>query len=131
MGDVITEAGPSGGVASEAKYYEGDKYFEAGNYDYIFDVDDESGMPKYIPFNDGANPMEAAEKYCKREGLTKGYIEQIRKFLIQNSSKIPRSSIQASKEPEVNTDSLKVTPSTSIIEYNDIKNPPALINKIK
>lgn len=131
MGDVITEAGPSGNVASEAKYYQGDKYFEAGNYDYIFDVDDESGMPKCIPFNDGANPMEAAEKYCKREGLTKGYIEQIRKFLIQNSSKIPRASLRPSNETEVNTESLKVTPSTSIIEYNDVKNPPALINKIK
>ena len=44
-----------------------------------------------IPFNDGGNPMDAAERYCMREGMTKGYIEQIRKFLIQNSSKIPRT----------------------------------------
>ena len=28
------------------KYYAGDKYFEAGEYDYVFDVDDESGFPK-------------------------------------------------------------------------------------
>lgn len=75
--------------------------------------------------------MEAAEKYCKREGLTKGYIEQIRKFLIQNSSRVPRSAIQASKEKEVSTGQLKCTPSTSTIEYNDIKNPPALFNKLK
>jgi phospholipase A-2-activating protein len=73
MGDVITEAGPSG-VAAQSKYYPGDKYFEAGNYDYVFDVDDESGVPKVIPFNDGDNPMDAAERYCKREGLTKGYL---------------------------------------------------------
>jgi len=26
-----------------------------------------------------------------REGLSKGYIEQIRKFLMQNSSNIPRT----------------------------------------
>jgi hypothetical protein len=51
-----------------------------------------------IPFNDGGNPMEAAEKYCKREGLTKGYLEQIRKFLIQNSSREPRSTQKESKE---------------------------------
>ena len=68
MGDVITEAGGSGGAPGKGqpRYYPGDKYFEAGNYDYIFDVDDESGIPKIIPFNDGGNPMEAAEKYCKR-----------------------------------------------------------------
>lgn len=39
------------------KYYHGDAYFEAGEYDYIFDVDDESGIPKTIPFNDGGNPL--------------------------------------------------------------------------
>lgn len=69
MGDVITEsggAGAPGGAAGEPRYYPGDKFFEAGNYDYIFDVDDESGVPKVIPFNDGGNPLEAAEKYCKR-----------------------------------------------------------------
>ena len=68
MGDVITEAGGPGGAPGKGqpRYYPGDKYFEAGNYDYIFDVDDESGIPKIIPFNDGGNPMEAAEKYCKR-----------------------------------------------------------------
>jgi phospholipase A-2-activating protein len=54
-------------------------------------VDDESGFKKQIPFNDGDNALEAAEKFCLREGRTKGYIEQIRKFLMQNSSKIPRS----------------------------------------
>jgi hypothetical protein len=43
MGDVITEGGSqgaSGAVGAEPRYYPGDKYFEAGNYDYVFDVDD-------------------------------------------------------------------------------------------
>jgi phospholipase A-2-activating protein len=58
IGDVITEGGGSGGpIKPEPKYYHGDQYFEAGNYDYLFDVDDESGIPKVIPFNDGGNPM--------------------------------------------------------------------------
>jgi phospholipase A-2-activating protein len=65
IGDVITEGGDAPPKA-EPRYYQGDKYFEAGLYDYVFDVDDESGVPKVIPFNDGANPMEAAEKYCMR-----------------------------------------------------------------
>ena len=29
-----------------------------------------------------------------REGLSKGYVEQIRKFLMQNSSKIPRKALK-------------------------------------
>ena len=67
IGDVITEGGGAGGAPKpEPRYYEGDAYFEAGVYDYIFDVDDESGVPKVIPFNDGGNPMDAAERYCRR-----------------------------------------------------------------
>lgn len=114
---------------SEAKYYPGDKYFDAGEYDYIFDVDDESGVPKTIPFNDGANALEAAEKYCMREGLSKGFIDQIRKFLMQNSSNIPRAAMKEATKP-VNQSSLQVTPQCTPIEYTDIKNPAALFKKI-
>ena len=92
IGDVITEGGDAGGGAAkgEPRYYQGDQYFPAGEYDYIFDVDDESGVPKVIPFNDGANPMESAERYCMREGVGKAFVEQIRKFLIQNANKFSR-----------------------------------------
>lgn len=114
---------------TQSKYYHGDKYFEAGEYDYIFDVDDESGMHKQIPYNDGANALEAAEKYCMREGLSKGYIEQIRKFLMANSSNIPRSALKTSQK-EVPQSSLKTTPQCIAIEYPDIKNPAAVLKKI-
>lgn len=75
--------------------------------------------------------MEAAERYCKREGMTKGYIEQIRKFLIQNTSKMPRAAQKAGAQGEVSLGLLKCTPAYTAIEYNNIKNPQALINKIK
>lgn len=55
-------------------------------------------MPKVIPFNNGANALVEAEKYCKREGLPKGYIEQIRKFLTANSSPIPTSAMNQGNE---------------------------------
>jgi phospholipase A-2-activating protein len=64
---VITQGAPEGGsTVSEARYYPGDKYFEAGSYDHIFDVEDDTGARKLIPYNDGGNPLEAAEKYCAR-----------------------------------------------------------------
>lgn len=57
IGDVITENPNQGAGGKVRKYYHGDAYFDAGEYDYIFDVDDESGIPKMIPFNDGGNPL--------------------------------------------------------------------------
>ncbi len=95
---MITENNQGNAGMGQSRYYPGDKYFEAGDYDYIFDVDDESGVHKQIPFNDGANALEAAERYCSREGLTKGYIEQIRKFLMANSSNIPRKELKAATQ---------------------------------
>ena len=61
--------------------------------------------------------------------MSKGYIEQIRKFLIQNSSKIPRKAIKENKV-EVSADNLKTTPQTGIIDYGNVKNPEGLFKKI-
>lgn len=51
--------------------------------------------------------------------------------MIQNSSKIPRVEQTMSEGKEVSLGLLKCTPSTSPIEYCDIKNPQGLLNKIK
>lgn len=65
-----------------------------------------------------------------REGLSKGYIEQIRKFLMANSSRVPREAIKQ-EISNINVNELKSTPCTTPIEFNDIKDPQALIKKIK
>ena len=44
-------------MKAEPRHYPGDNFFPAGEYEYVFDVDDESGVPKVIPFNDGDNPL--------------------------------------------------------------------------
>lgn len=128
IGEVITEGGQSEGI-SQPKYYSGDKYFDAGEYDHIFDVEDDSGIRKQLPFNDGGNPLEAAEKYCMREGMSKGNLEQIRKFLMQNASNISRKAVKESTK-QVSPSSLTCTPQCIPIEYNDIKNPAGLFKKI-
>jgi hypothetical protein len=65
-----------------------------------------------------------------REGLSKGYIEQIRKFLMANSSKIPKSALKQ-EVSNVNINDLRSTPCTAPIEFNDIKDPVALMKKIR
>ena len=62
--------------------------------------------------------------------MTKAYIEQIRRFLIANTSKMGRKP-QMSEEKEVSKGLLKCTPAYSAIEYPNIKNPQALFGKIK
>lgn len=64
-----------------------------------------------------------------REGISKGHIEQIRKFLMTNSSKIPRKAIK-DQTKEINYDSMRTTPQVSLIDYGDIKNPSGLFKKI-
>lgn len=78
MGDVQGQAHPK-------VYYPGDKYFPAGEYDYVFDVQDDSGISKKLPFNDGENPLTSAEKFLVREGMFMDYKDQIRQFIMKNS----------------------------------------------
>jgi len=56
-------------------FYEGDRYFPSGIYDNIFKVDLGGGGEKSLPFNNGDNPMAAAETFIAREGISKSNIE--------------------------------------------------------
>ena len=60
--------------------------FEAGEYDHIFDVELGDGIMRKLPFDNGSNPLVAADKFIIREGLHKSMCEQISKFLKDNSS---------------------------------------------
>jgi phospholipase A-2-activating protein len=48
--------------------------FEAGEYDHIFDVELGDGINRKLPFNNGGNPLLAAEKFCSREQLSKSNV---------------------------------------------------------
>ena len=78
VGDVM-------GQQHQKKSYPGDRYFPAGEYDYVFSVQDDSGLNRRLPFNDGDNPLVAAEKFLVREGMNMGYKEQIIKFIQTNA----------------------------------------------
>lgn len=65
--------------------YEGDRLFDAGEYDHIFDIDLGDGLMRKLPYDNGSNPLEAADKFIVREGLNRAYVEQIVSFVKSNS----------------------------------------------
>jgi len=72
IGDVIMPGG-----RDQGKQYPGDEVFAAGEYDHIFDVELGDGVMRKLPFNNGDNTLVASDKFMMREGLPKGYVEQI------------------------------------------------------
>jgi hypothetical protein len=83
------------GTKTDKKYYPGDKAFPAGEYDFVFDVELE-GYTTKLPFNHGDNTLVIAEKFIARENLHKLYVDDITKFLRQNTK--PQSFHQTKKE---------------------------------
>ena len=80
IGEVVTgneDGSSSMGAVSTTKHYPGDPLFKAGEYDHIFDVELGDGVMRKLPFNNGANCLEAADKFCAREMMGKANLEQI------------------------------------------------------
>jgi hypothetical protein len=84
------------GTKSSKTYYPGDKAFPAGEYDFVFDVELE-GYTTKLPFNHGDNTLVAAERFIARENLHKLYVDDVTKFLRQNTK--PQSFKETKKEP--------------------------------
>lgn len=100
-----------------SQWYDGDRYFPEGEYDYVFDVDDESGIPKKLPYNSDDNPLQVAEKFLAREGLQKGYLEQIMQFIRKNTrggAPTKRGGAGATQTKKLQS---KVFPFTQLIKF--------------
>jgi phospholipase A-2-activating protein len=69
------------GAVAQTKQYPGDALFAAGEYDHVFDVELGDGIMRKLPFNNGGMHLEAAEKFCIREGISRTQVEQIVDFL--------------------------------------------------
>lgn len=89
------------GISLAPKYYSGDKFFQAGTYDFIFDVE-VKGITTKLPFNFDGNKLLAAEKFCKREDLHMMNKEDIIKFLKENASVKPNYNKSNKSEVFVN-----------------------------
>jgi phospholipase A-2-activating protein len=77
IGEVVTGNSESSnmGAVSVTKHFPGDALFPAGEYDHIFDVELGDGLMRKLPFNNGANPYQAADKFMSREGLGRANVE--------------------------------------------------------
>lgn len=78
IGEVVDQPGNNSnsmssnmGAVGGTKHYPGDDLFAAGEYDHVFDVELGDGIMRKLPFNNGAMHLEAAEKFCVREGISK------------------------------------------------------------
>jgi phospholipase A-2-activating protein len=81
MGEVVD--GPSMGSG-----FAGKTYYNGKMYDYVFDIelDTGMGMAKYkLPYNRGENPYEAAQNFIWKHNLSQFHLDQIAKFVINNS----------------------------------------------
>jgi len=68
-------------------------------YDHIFDVDLGDGIMRKLPYNNGSNPHESADKFVIREGLSKGMVEQIIAFLKKNALNFKTKEDHERKKP--------------------------------
>lgn len=76
VGTVVDSTGSSG---RKTEYLGQD-------YDYVFDVDIEDGMPPLkLPYNLSQNPYEAATKFIQDNELPIGYLDQVANFITQNT----------------------------------------------
>ena len=90
------------------KYYKGDRFFSEGNYDFIFDIEDEQGIQRQLPFNLGDNTLIAAEQFLAREKWPVTYKEQVITFLNKNTR--PRTQKPVPQKPSNQSQYQKLTP---------------------
>ncbi|BFZ63849.1 WD repeat protein Lub1 [Saitoella coloradoensis] len=75
IGEVVDAVG-----SSRKQIYEGKEY------DYVFDVDVQEGVPPLkLPYNARENPWDAASRFIERNGLQQEFTQQVVDFIIQNS----------------------------------------------
>ncbi|XP_076684059.1 phospholipase A2 activator protein [Andrena cerasifolii] len=80
IGDVMGAA--SSGTASTGK-----QLYNGAEYDYVFSVDIQDGVPPLkLPYNDGQDPWHVAQKFLHDNDLSQLFLDQVANFIIKNSS---------------------------------------------
>jgi len=120
------------GGAEQKKHYPGDFIFKAGEYDFIWDVELGADRKALLPYNRGENPMSVAEAFCARESIRKDNLDQIRKFIEQNSgggamqtgSTAAPAPAAPKAAPKELSSSSSMFPLASPLQFKDVKYEP-------
>lgn len=88
VGEVVdpNAGGGASGIQASTKQYPGDSVFPAGEYDHVFDIELGDNIMRKLPFNNGDNAIEYAEKFCMRENIGRNMASQIQAWINQHSS---------------------------------------------
>jgi len=102
---------------AETKHYPGDDLFPAGEYDHVFDVEIGDGVMRKLPFDNGASFLEASDKFCSRENLSRVNVEQIVTFLRTHAKAFKTRDFDGSDAKKVEQSS-KYGPKASCIPFD-------------
>jgi len=81
VGEVTGAAGKEGAQRSTGK-----QVYEGKEYDYVFDVDIQDGVPPLkLPFNITDDPYFAAQKFLEKNEISQGYLDEVAHFIIKNT----------------------------------------------
>ncbi|XP_071118768.1 phospholipase A-2-activating protein-like [Haliotis cracherodii] len=79
IGDVV---GSSGGSQQTS----GKTLYEGKEYDYVFSVDIQEGMPPLkLPYNVSEDPWFAAQRFLDKHDLSQMFLDQVAKFITDNT----------------------------------------------
>ncbi|KAL5529556.1 hypothetical protein ACEPAG_5541 [Sanghuangporus baumii] len=89
IGDVVDAVG-----SGRKQLYEGKEY------DYVFDVDIQDGVPPLkLPYNANENPFTAAQRFLASHDLPMSYLDQVVQFIQQNTSGVSLSTTSEYSDP--------------------------------
>ncbi|KAL0480223.1 phospholipase A-2-activating protein [Acrasis kona] len=91
MGDLVDGPGVGSGFSSKV-------YHNGKMYDYVFDIELDAGAgdSKYkLPYNKGENAWEAAQQFIWKNHLSQYHLDQIARFIVDNSD---QSQVQPSQQ---------------------------------
>ncbi|PVU96042.1 hypothetical protein BB561_001442 [Smittium simulii] len=143
--DLTSNSWAKVGVVTDAIGQERKQLFEGKEYDYVFSVDLEDGMPiKKLPYNVTENPYDAAQKFINKYEISQTYLDEIVKFIISNSEGIQFDNKGSNSDPFTGNnryipgEEIKQLPAKENIEFNRIPNyilmiagkPQAILKKV-
>ncbi|GJJ12306.1 hypothetical protein Clacol_006547 [Clathrus columnatus] len=88
--------------------------YEGKEYDYVFDVDIQEGLPPLkLPYNASENPYVAAQHFLERNDLPNAYLDEVVKFIEKNTSGITLGTNSEYVDPFTGASRYVATESTS------------------